>query len=686
MKAGPTDRGRQLRVLIYGLYAVYAILDALTRELMVASLEATPSFQRIAEMWDDPSLSLLIDIPFWWEQFNSIGLYLLALPFLAVFGPVYLSIKLAGVVWSLLGLWCIDRSLGAGRTGLVAVALIAFGNAVATEVHLVPHGGFTQLLLPYGLLMLAVRRFGIRLPQMSRPEVVLFGALPPLIVPFLAGFSPGVLATVGALLVWMGLPMLRRDLPWLLGGALVGAFLLTVVLTTQDCLTGVPYLRTGMDAVWRILLLVAVDLADWLGIHGVRWTGYVTELAFLAPIIWGVARLRRDRDPVLAVLVAQAILVPLWVAVCAHQVAEVPGPLGDRFRHHTMFWPAWSALMAMFLTAGPEGLGRRFAPARRYAAAVCAALLVAGTITSFGSIDYCRMGITSRVQLASALGRIIDRDIPKCRRPGQDIDRLAVLESGKAKTLALAAGFDYVIDYHEAGASRVLSELPAVPPDLREPYLFGLGFFACDHSLPLSWEAEASLGELAKILDDSDAQLLEDGCRFSQRWREGEFALRTFEWPLDSFTETSRTCRAWGSPARFRSLPLGFRRLDHQAREPRALTVIDLQLDERFEGEVLGSPLVIGFDEVADGWPPDGSEPLFFWAGDPTRTWPHTVTVDYPVGSWVRIVLDRDGDGRPGPDDLVGEVLAPGALADTRKLTFVFKQTVRESRQRGTPP
>jgi hypothetical protein len=548
------------RISVYVVYAAYATLEALTREIPISTLEVTPTFSKMAEVWAKPSLAGVAHIPFWWEQFSAVGLFILSLPFLAVFGPVLLSIKLGGVVWNLLGLWAIDKALGAGRAGLLAVALIAFACPVVTEDHLVPHGGFTQILLPFGLLLLLSARFASDAATMSRRAALLYGIVPPVLCLFAGAFGPGIAVTALVLVAGLDRVQARRLLPALLVGLIIGGAAVASVLLNQDCLTAHAYFHTDPVIVAnRLTWFVREDVPQFLAPRFLPAMGYVAEAAVAVSLAWALVTSVRTGDRLLGVLVAQGLVVPLWIALCTHYDPEIPGPAGDRFRHYTVFWPCWAALLATFVARRRAG-GSLSRYARAAAAATALILVATGALVSFGTVDFCHIGVTRRIPLASPIGRVLDEQYRLCAAPGENMQVLEQTPAELRGSLAFMSAFNLIIRFEPYRYSRVPQTAAALPEPLREPFLTGVGFTACEASLRLSSEAEQGLDELLISLDPESADQVRHGCSTARDWRAGRVALRSLSWPLDEQLIPTDSCRWLEQPTRYRTLPVGYRR------------------------------------------------------------------------------------------------------------------------------
>ncbi len=580
MSGGRWVRAGQLS--IYGLYLAYGLISASSVELPLFAVEGLQLPYQVHRLWNGFSIEGLLRLPQHWGEMGAVLQYLFMTPFLAVFGENWFAFRLAALPWNLLGLVALAGSFDDRRTALRVTALAAFGSAYATEVYLYPYGGYSAVLLPFGLLLWLSKRFFARVPDLTFAEAFRFGLAATLLPVLALPIGPAVVAAAGYAHFRLPSAERRRLLPGLVGGAALGSAVFLGLLWWQHR----P--AANMDLVnlhaypLRLWYFAAQDLPDFFSLRGLWGTGPFFGLVLLFAAVWAVRE--NQRDPVVTLALILAVTGPLWLHATGRHVPGLPGPELLRLRHFAIFWPAFAVLLgaAGASSAVDTDIRRWIARGFRWTVAV---LIVAGILLTFGQTDRAKLGFTRTMPLSTLTGRLLSEafDPLTYETPEKLLASLKAIPPELKDEAAFFFSIDTVLhlpvwgfgaesgpgnpdgapDYErKTGVKRRGVDPALVPTDAAEPYWTGAGFFACEGSLRFAAEAQADLERLKERLPDTFRPLVDRGCELGIRWRRREIAFRRLQWPLEPELEPIPSGHVFVSRIeRFRTKPLGWIRL-----------------------------------------------------------------------------------------------------------------------------
>lgn len=582
MNGGRWVKAGQLSV--YALYLAYGLVAASSVELPLFAVEGLQLPYQVHRLWNGFTFEGLVRLPQHWGEMGAVIQYLFMAPFLAVAGENWFAFRLAALPWNLLGLVALAGAFDDRRTALRVTALAAFGSAYVTEVYLYPYGGYSALLLPFGLLMWLARRFFARAADLTFTEAFRYGLAVTLLPVLSVAIGPAVVAAAGFAHVRLTAAERRRLLPGLALGAALGSAIFLGLLWWQHR----P--ASNMDLVnlhaypLRLWYFVAEDLPDFFSLRGLPWSGPFFVLALLGAVACTLRE--RGRDPVVMLALVLAVTGPLWLHATGRHVPGLPGPELLRLRHFAIFWPAFAVILGAAGAASPDdGAVRRWRG--RFFQWTAGAMTLAGVILTFGQTDRAKLGFTRTMPLETLTGRLISEAFdPLAYETPEKL--LASVEAIPPALKAEAAFFfsidtvlhlpvwGYGTEIGEAGPSaggapdyeaktgvrRRWLDPALVPVEVAEPYWTGAGFFACEGSLRFAAEAEADLDRLKDVLPEALRPLIDRGCELGVRWRRREIAYRRLQWPLEPELEPIPSGHVFVSRVeRFRTKPFGWIRL-----------------------------------------------------------------------------------------------------------------------------
>ena len=555
---GRRSSWRFWRISLYLAYAIFGVLHALSWNLPLFAWEIHFSHQRMFETWNDFSWSGLAHIPYRTVEMGAIPLYIFASPFFWFLGLCLASVQLAVVVSNLIGLMLIERALPSRAEGLLAAALAGLGLSHVTYYQMAPNGGHNDMLLPFGLLLYLASRFLRSAAALSRSTALLYGLAVSGIVVFMP--SLGIVAVIACSVCLLTLrgPVLKRVAPFLALGVLIGLALCAPLVMMQSEPAGTfQFLRQEIvQYPRRAAWLVAQDLATYLSIRGLAVTGYALEFTLIGLFVWGVRSGAVRKDSLFKIVLLSSFVMPLWIAIYPTHIPDRPFADYFRLRYLSMCWPIWAVL---FATGGMRLWGASATTllektVRRTPLALAGFWIVSGTALSYGTVDYCHLGVTRQMPLATPAGRILSEE--RYRFPG-DLESLLVAPPGIRETRAMFFPYWFMIMGREAQTISWFEQLPA---DLKEPYAFGAGFIPCEGTIPVLPEAQAVLVSLQEKMSPAERETMASGCEMAHRLRDGTLEFHALAWPIEERVINLSSCQLIRGWERFGTLPVGTKR------------------------------------------------------------------------------------------------------------------------------
>ena len=532
-----------LRASFYGVYLLLGVLHSFTWSLPLSSFESFFAYQKMYEAFSGLSWNGIIDMPYRAVELSIIPLFFASAPFFLLLGPCLAALHLGTLAWNFLGLLLIERSLKDPDEGLLAAALAGLGLSLATHAYLRPNGGHQQILLPFGLLLYLTSRFLRSGAAISRREAFLVAFAAVMIAAFMVALAPYVLIACLVCFATIGARETRRLFPGLLSGLAVGAVLAVPLFLRQH--EPAAHLGFAFDFLRqygvRLAWLIAFDLPSYLAVRGSAIPGYFLETVLLGLLVWSIASGACRHAPLLRIVVLWSLAIPFLMPAYPSYIPQMPIPNFFRLRYFQIVWPAWALLLAMgavrLWKADLAGFLRK--TSARVPAAVAGIWLLSGTLISYAAIDYGHLGVTLRMPLATPLGRILTRHgapgLMKVDFYPQDLRETGAMF---APLCILVWAPDHPLQFF----------LEGLPPDLREPFVFGAGLVRCEGSIPLAEATESKFSSLVAALSAQERETLERGCEIGKRWRSGEIAFRALAWPIESKiieTHPHRALEAW---------------------------------------------------------------------------------------------------------------------------------------------
>ncbi len=538
-----------LRGLVYGAYTLFGLLNALSMSYSLGTTEAFFAYQRMYDVWMSPSFEGLIEIPKRAAELGSILLYLVSTPFLLVLKPCLTALHLAALLWSLAGLFALERTIRDRAESLLAVALVGLGLSHDTLFHIMSAGGGQlQILLPFGLTLLLASRFLKDPSRISRRQAFLYGLCAVFIVVFMIAMATYMFLACVVCLVALPKKDAWRLLPFLALGVAVGGALGIPLFLHQHEPTPNLGFTFGVfgDYAARLAWLFLDDMPAYLAIRGWMVSGYVLEIALIGLIVWVFASGAFRQDPLLRILALWSLVIPFLLPAHPWHMPDLPTIDVGRLRFFAMAWPVWGSLLGI----GAVRLWRSDPASKlwrvlgRVPAAVAAIWLLSGTFLSFAIINYCHLGITLRMPLDTPIGRILAHH----GFPG--MVNIRQLPGDLRGTYALYRSFSVVYERDPP----LLAALEEMSPEFREPFVSGLSFILCEGTVPVTLETRAALPALLERLSPEERAAMDNACELARRWRNGDVAFRAVAWPINPQTIECSTCRLlegweiWGTP------------------------------------------------------------------------------------------------------------------------------------------
>lgn len=552
------------RISCYSILIFIGLVWAASSDLvaMPIQFELAARFYRIFRLWQDFSLVKLLQLPWWVAETGLVPVFLLAAPFLGLLGLNAFAIQLPAVLWTVLGLWLFEKSFENRWEGLLAVALMAFGNELTAVAYRVPSGAYTQIVLPFGALAFLYSRFRRMQHKPGSLALASYGLAPPLLAIMQPTLAPGILAAVVFLIFELDSGKRRLYLPALIQGGILGLVLIAPILTTQF-FPGSRHVMPSVEFFRNLVWFFADDFARFTKVRGALWSGHLLMIVSLMAHVWAFRRFGPKRDPFLSMMTVSGLVTLLWI--CSSMHYRPWDTVGDAMarRQMLMVWPYWCVLLSRFVVTGV----REFLPHLRelgrrlicwIVRGVVFGILVADFVLVIGSVNYFQIGAALKVPLKNPLGEIIVEHLVQGATLAvpQVQTALGNLETPLRETLAFYLSHGILWNPDGTTPAEVVERAAFYPAELREPFLTGLGFFACEGSIRNAYDVAAQFPEAYPVISQEYAQYIKSGCDLARRWRRGEGYFPYLAWPIqDQFVET-RDGLLFESVGIYRSTPL----------------------------------------------------------------------------------------------------------------------------------
>ena len=545
-------RWRLLRRICLGLYVFYGIWRSTAVDIPIQGLEGMIVYSRMASMWDAPTLTKLLEMPWWLIATGIIPLYFVCIPFFLVFGVNLMALQLASFEWNLVGLWLVDRSIHGERGRFYALALLTFFLPVMTEMYLAASGTYTDVLLPFGIVIYVQRYFLDHMDDITALRAAVFSGVVAMAAAFMPIIFPGVLAMCIYTATALHGPTSGRLLkPLILGGA-AGSLLMLPILLAQQYPTEAVYHDLAATPL-KLFRLLVEGFPGFFEIRGIRYSGYPLTALFFYLIYRGVRAGDYLKSVQWSSLLVATLVFVLWLPMNSHfEVGTLEADL-LRFRQYSSALPFW----ALFLALGVDWLHARGAD-RRLLFGYQGVLLVtvfSCIVALLGATNWRAFGVTAQMPLGSSAGRGTDEVLDHFTAPG----RYRKIQKGSVEhraTLVMLSPMSQLAtaqlgDY----ATHAILHATEVPPEYQEPFWVGLGLVVCEGSMRNGPIAEAALPEIKQRVSGEERGWIERGCDLGTRWRNGEIYFTELGWPPEPRVIETGAARLWGDTLRYRSRP-----------------------------------------------------------------------------------------------------------------------------------
>ncbi|MCB0218829.1 MAG: hypothetical protein KDH09_03985 [Chrysiogenetes bacterium] len=534
-----------------GLYCFYGIWRSATVDIPIQGLEGMIVYYRMASMWDAASLSKLLSMPWWLIATGIMPLYFFCIPFFALFGINLLALQLASFAWNLIGLWLIYRAIDGERERFFTIGLLTFGLPVMAEMYLAASGTYTEMFLPFGIVLYVQHYFLKNAETISLRRAAALSGVIAIVTAFMPTMFPGVLAM--CILTAVGLwrrGQRRLMLPLIAGGAIGSAIMLPMLLAQIYPSEAVFHDLPATPP--KLLHLLWYGFPNFLEIRGIPYSGYPLAAICYYLIYRGFRSRAFGEFPKWSSLLFASVVFLLWLPMNSHfELGVRPDSDIIRFRQLSSAWPFWAAFLAVGIEwLDNRGISRKVLQAFQgwYLVTICACV-----IALFGALNWKAFGVTAKIRLDSIAGRSTDEVLPHFYAPGK-YSKISKAPDEYQRTLVMLSPMSQIVTADMGDfRGQILGQVGDIPPVYHEAYWVGLGLVVCEGSMRNGPLAERLLPDIIDQAPRREQGWIRRGCDVGTRWRNGEIYLTELGWPLEPRIIETGVARLWGDTLRYRS-------------------------------------------------------------------------------------------------------------------------------------